>query len=909
MESETGESETGESETGESETVGSETVLQVVGFEDADPSDKGLLGGKGAGLAAMTRAGLPVPPGFTVTTAACQAFYDADATISPSLWSQIAAAVGHLETSTDKRFDDPVHPLLVSVRSGAAISMPGMMDTVLNLGLNETTTQALADLTDDEDFAWDCYRRFVQMYGEIVLGVKGSVLRGGRIGEATAAGRPTAETSRRLVRQLQDIVLTNSGQTVPVVPADQLRQAVAAVFGSWMNRRAIDYRRLEGIPDDLFTAVNVQSMVFGNTGPTSGTGVVFTRNPTTGEPGLWGEFLPDAQGEDVVAGIRTPQPIASLADTDPDALAELTSLAAQLEQQNHDMQDIEFTIERRRLWLLQTRNAKRTGRAAVRVAVDMTREGVLTPNEAVLRVSPSRLDELLHPIVQPDEHTVELVRGLPASPGGAAGIVAFTADAAVALADQGQAVILVRNETSPDDFHGMVAAKAIVTSRGGVTSHAAVVARGMGTCCVVGCEDLVVDLDKQLFHTPNGVISAGDPITVDGTTGIVYRGLVPTADPELDDDFETLMGWADAARRLHVRANADNGHDATVARRLGAEGIGLCRTEHMFFEEERIDAMRRMIMAPNAVSRTEALAEIEPLQTNDFERLFEVMDGLPVTIRLLDPPLHEFLPHRDEIADQVTDLKLQLTGVNRLADVNRILAEINELEVTLTQIERLSESNPMLGHRGCRLGISYPEITTMQARAIITAALRCDARGVSVIPEIMVPLVAFASELENQKQTITASVEAVFAAEGRRIEYHIGTMIELPRAAMTAAEIAVHADFISFGTNDLTQTTLGLSRDDSSRFLPGYVRRQLLASDPFQTIDIEGVGSLVARGAFGARQAKPGLKTGICGEHGGDPASIRFFHGQDLDYVSCSPYRVPIARLAAAHAALDDNVN
>ncbi|MEZ5378718.1 MAG: pyruvate, phosphate dikinase [Acidimicrobiales bacterium] len=881
-------------------------VVQVVAFTDADPSDRALLGGKGAGLAAMTKNELPVPPGFIVTTAACAGYYRNDATISPELWSQVETALAHLESSTLKRFDDASQPLLVSVRSGAAISMPGMMDTVLNLGLNITTTAALAKLTGDEDFAWDCYRRFVQMYGEIVLGVEGSILRGGKIGEATKAGRPTAATSKELVRQLQDIVLTHSGLTVPTNPHDQLRQAIAAVFGSWMNRRAIDYRQLEGIPDDIYTAVNVQAMVFGNTGPTSGTGVVFTRNPTTGEPGLWGEYLPDAQGEDVVAGIRTPLPIGSLADTDPNSFAKLTELATRLEQQNRDMQDIEFTIERGELWLLQTRNAKRTGRAAVRVAVDMANEGVLSSDEAVLRVSPSRLDELLHPIVQPDDDTVELVHGLPASPGGATGVVCFTADAAVALVEQGADVILVRNETSPDDFHGMVAAQAIVTARGGVTSHAAVVARGMGKCCVVGCEDLIVDLDKQLLITPNGVVSAGERITVDGTTGIVYRGLVPTVDPVLDDDFETLMNWADQARRLGVRANADNGHDAAVARSLGAEGIGLCRTEHMFFEGERIDAMRKMIMAPNAVSRTEALALIEPLQTKDFEELFEAMDGLPVTIRLLDPPLHEFLPHRHEIVDQVTDLKLQLTGVNRLADVNRILGEINELESTLTQIERLSEANPMLGHRGCRLGVSYPEITAMQARAIITAALRCQARGITVLPEIMVPLVAFAAELENQKETIDASIKEVFEKEGASIEYHVGTMIELPRAALTADQIAVHADFVSFGTNDLTQTTLGLSRDDSSRFLPGYVRRQILASDPFQTIDVNGVGSLVSRGAYGARSAKPGLKTGICGEHGGDPASIRFFDSSDIDYVSCSPYRVPIARLAAAHATLGD---
>lgn len=879
---------------------------QVTDFANADPSDRALLGGKGAGLAAMTAEGLPVPAGFIVTTAACSAFYDAEGVISGSLWGQVEQAVAGLEAQTNKAFGDLSRPLLVSVRSGAPISMPGMMDTVLNLGLNDATADALGELTGDPDFSWDCYRRFVQMYGEIVLGVEGDILRGGKTHEATQHGRPSAKESRELVGDLQRSIANRTGHTVPAEPEKQLRQAIAAVFGSWMNKRAIAYRQLEGIPDDLFTAVTVQAMVFGNTGPTSGTGVVFTRNPTTGEPGLWGEYLQDAQGEDVVAGLRTPQPIQSLADFDPGAYQQLVDMAEQLEKNNRDSQDIEFTIEHGKLWLLQTRNAKRTGRAAVRVAVDLVNEGLISQREAVLRVSPWRLEELLHPLVQPDSKTVELVRGLPASPGGASGIAVFTADEAVELTDAGHAVVLVRTETSPDDFHGMVAAQAIVTSRGGVTSHAAVVARGMGKCCVVGCEDLVVDAEHQLFRTPTATVTAGDHITVDGTTGTIYLGEVPTVDPVLDSDFETLMNWADNFRRLDVRANADNSHDAGVARSLGAQGIGLCRTEHMFFEGERIIAMRQMIMAPNAVARAEALSEIEPLQTEDFEALFTSMDGLPVTVRLLDPPLHEFLPHRNEIGDQVTDLKLQLTGATSLSTVNELLAQINQLEDTLAQIARLSESNPMLGHRGCRLGVSYPEITSMQARAILTAAVRCERNGIKVQPEIMVPLVAFATELEHQHQIVTEAAAEVFQREGHTVEYSIGTMIELPRAALTAAEIAETAEFISFGTNDLTQTTLGLSRDDSSRFLPGYVRRQIIQSDPFQTIDQNGVGALVRHGASASRQAKPTIKTGICGEHGGDPDSIDFFHHSDIDYVSCSPYRVPVARLAAAQAAISD---
>ncbi|MEM9607274.1 MAG: pyruvate, phosphate dikinase, partial [Actinomycetota bacterium] len=631
---------------------------------------------------------------------------------------------------------------------------------------------------------------------------------------------------------------------------------------------------------------------------------LFTRNPTTGEREMYGEYLQNAQGEDVVAGLRTPQPVAALAEHQLDLHAELMTVAQRLEDTYRDAQDIEFTIERGRLFLLQTRTAKRTGQAAIRTAVDMVDEGLIDRDEAVRRISPERLDELLHPVVQPDDTAVRLVTGLAASPGGATGIVAFDADEAVELTEAGHDVILVRHETSPDDFHGMVAAKAVVTSRGGVTSHAAVVARGMGKCCVVGCEDMFVDYVKQIFLTDGATVSAGDVITVDGTAGIVYAGAVPMVEPELDDYYDRLMGWVDDIRRLDVRANADTGADAAVARRLGAQGIGLCRTEHMFFEGERIDVMRRMIMAPNQTVRNEALAELEPFQTDDFEQLFASMDGLPVTIRLLDPPLHEFLPSRSETATALVDRKLQLRTATDLGRIDTLLEEINELQATLDQVERLSEANPMLGHRGCRVGVSYPEITRMQSRAIFTAALRCSERGIDARPEIMVPLVAFSTELSNQREIVEAVALDVLGSDSA-VEYRVGTMIELPRAALTADEICTVAEFVSFGTNDLTQTTLGLSRDDSSRFLPGYVRKGITHADPFQQIDERGVGQLVARGVELSRSANDDIKVGVCGEHGGDPASIAFLGRLAIDYVSCSPYRVPIARLSAAHAALE----
>ena len=884
------------------------TVRFVYPFSEGSDAMRPLLGGKGAGLAEMTNAGLPVPPGFTITTDACRAYYENHLTVPQDLWTQTDAAIKRVEEVTGKGFGSVANPQLFSVRSGAAVSMPGMMDTILNLGLNDETVAGLAALTGDEDFALDSYRRFVQMFGEIVFGVPRDLLQA-VVNAATnhrladAAGLSADET-RSLVRRMKDLILGHAGAAVPDDPKEQLHMAIAAVFNSWTNRRAIDYRRLNDIPEDVYTAVNVQAMVFGNTGPTSGTGVAFTRDPTSGEPTIYGEFLADAQGEDLVAGSRTPEPIASLENAMPGVYSQLREIATRLERHYRDMQDIEFTVEDGKLWMLQTRGGKRTGRAAIRSAVDMVQEGLITQREAVARVTADRLDELLHPIViaGPDDEVI--ATGLPASPGGAAGVVVFDADQAELMAEAGESVVLVRQETSPDDFHGMVAAKAIVTSRGGVTSHAAVVARGMGKCCVVGCEEIEVDYAAKLFRVGDRVVSRGEWITVDGTTGQVLAGKVETVEPELDDYYDTLMGWADEFRTLDVRANADTPGDATTARRFGAEGIGLCRTEHMFFEGDRIDAMREMIMAPNAIARAEALAKIEPYQMADFEGIFEAMDGFPVTIRLLDPPLHEFLPRRDETVERITELKLRLGHDQSLESINRLLAEINERETILAQVERLSEVNPMLGHRGCRLGIVYPEITEMQVRAIATAAVRCKERGVVVLPEIMVPLVAFSSEYEHQQEIVRTVVESVLTQHGLRVDYMVGTMIELPRAALTAAAIAEQAEFFSFGTNDLTQSTIGLSRDDSSRFLPGYVQRGLIDKDPFQSLDQTGVGELVEIGVERGRSARPDLKIGVCGEHGGDPSSIAFFRRMGLNYVSCSPYRVPVARLAAAHIEL-----
>jgi pyruvate,orthophosphate dikinase len=872
-----------------------------------------LLGGKGAGLAEMSRVGLPVPSGFTITTEACRAYYDNDKLFPEGMWSQSKAALRLVEEHLGRRFGDASNPLLVSVRSGAPVSMPGMMDTVLNLGLNFETLNGLIQLTGDEHFGWDAYRRFVQMFGDIVLDVPREKL--DRVMDIIKQRYGVKQDSdlgvdalKVAVERLKEIIFGETRQEVPEDPEEQLRLAIAAVFDSWMNRRAIDYRRLNRISEDIGTAVNVQAMVFGNAGDDSGTGVAFTRNPNTGDPVLFGEFLINAQGEDVVAGIRTPFSIQHMADMMPGVYEQLLGVARQLEAHYRDMQDIEFTVERGKLWMLQTRSGKRTGRAAVRIAVDLVREGVTTREEAIHRVSPQHIEQLLHPIVDPAVTPVVLATGLPASPGAASGKVVFDADEAKTLATEGEKVILVRHETNPDDFHGMVASQAIVTARGGVTSHAAVVARGMGKCCVVGCDALEIDYTHKIFTSNGYQVSAGDWITVDGTSGQVLLGAVPTIRPELDSYYDTIMVWVDEFRTLKVRANADTPADATAARHFGAEGIGLCRTEHMFFEGNRIEVMREMIMAPNAVARAEALAKLEPLQTKDFEGIFTAMEGYPVTIRLIDPPLHEFLPRHEETVLTIAELKFKLRLASSLDEIDALLRQVNAKEAILAQIERLAEANPMLGHRGCRLGIVFPEITEMQARAIFTAAVHCHEQGIKVIPEVMIPLVAFTEEFKSQEAIVRHVAEEVFTNYGLRVEYTVGTMIELPRAALIADRIAEIAEFFSFGTNDLTQTTLGLSRDDSSRFLPGYVQKGILDDDPFQTIDTRGVGQLVQVGTERGRQTRNDLKVGVCGEHGGDPRSVTFFHKTALDYVSCSAFRVPIARLAAAQAALMDAV-
>ena len=878
-------------------------------FEEGDGHDKNLLGGKGAGLCEMTRAGLPVPPGLIVTTEACNSYFDNDKHFPEGMWDQIKDALKAIEAKVGKKFGDPNNPLLVSVRSGAKFSMPGMMDTVLNLGLNEETVQGLAAQTGDLRFALDAYRRFASLFGEIVMGVAHMKFERvmDRFKAQTIGGLDTdlrTEDLREIIAAEKQIIVAEQS-AIPEDPYEQLRVAIAAVFNSWMGRRAIDYRRVNRIPDDFGTAVNIQAMVFGNMGAGSGTGVAFTRNPSTGEKKLYGEYLLNAQGEDVVAGTRTPNPISALSKELPEVYKEFASIADLLERHYHDMQDVEFTIERGKLWMLQTRTAKRTGAAAVRIAVDMVGEKLIDKATAVRRVTPEQLDQLLHPTVDPKAKVTVLATGLPASPGAAQGQVVFSPDEAEEMSRQGIKVVLVRQETSPDDFHGMVAAEAIVTARGGMTSHAAVVARGMGKTCVSGANAINIDYSQQQFSVDGTIVTKGEWITVDGSTGRVFLGQVPTVRPSLGADFYELMSWADKFRRLRVRANADTPRDAKVARQFDAEGIGLCRTEHMFFGDKRLAAMREMILADGVGAREKALEKLLPLQRGDFVGIFREMAGFPVTIRLLDPPLHEFLPSVDDLLTELAELKMAVRGAVTLADMDKLFDEIDEKRVLLRQVIRMREANPMLGFRGCRLGLLFPEVTRMQCRAIFEAACEAQDEKKKVLLEIMVPLVSLSEELRQQGELIHEVARQVMGEHGMTIEYHVGTMIELPRAALMADRIAAHADFFSFGTNDLTQTTFGLSRDDSSRFLPNYIERKIVRDDPFQVLDREGVGQLVRIGTERGRSVKPDLKVGICGEHGGDPQSIAFCHEIGLDYVSCSPFRVPIARLAAAHAALE----
>ena len=878
------------------------------GKADGTREMKSVLGGKGANLAEMTNLGVPVPPGFTIACEVC-IDYLRDGSISSALRDEVARNLERLETATGKRLGDPSNPLLVSVRSGSPVSMPGMMETILNLGLNNISVQGLAQQSGSARFAYDSYRRFLQMYGDVVLGVSiqdfESLLKGKRLLEGVATDAELSEGAlRNLVEEYKALIRTRIGDAFPMDPIQQLWGAIEAVWKSWMLKKAVDYRRVNGISETLGTAVNIVTMVFGNMGEDSGTGVAFTRNPSTGERKFYGEFLVNAQGEDVVAGIRTPLDIDEMAQRFPDAYRELLATQDRLEKHYGDMQDIEFTVERGKLYMLQTRTGKRTAAAAVRIANDMVTEELIDSHAAVMRVAPQQLDQLLHPTIDPSARAEPLCVGLPASPGAASGRAVFDPDVAEQRAAAGERVILVRDETTPEDFHGMVAARAILTTRGGMTSHAAVVARGMGKCAIVGAKDIHVDLEQRCFAVDGTTVNEGDWITLDGASGRVFKGDLPTVPSEVVRvmtgamaaqasstfaPFARLLGWADEARTLRVRANADTPQDARTARGFGAEGIGLCRTEHMFFEGDRIHAMREMIVARDEGGRRRALAKLLPMQRADFEGIFEAMAGLPVTIRLLDPPLHEFLPHGGEESKRLA----RMLGITRM-ELTRI-------------VESLRESNPMLGHRGCRLGVSYPEITETQARAIFEAAVRTTKRGIQVLPEIMIPLVATAKEFAHQRAIVDEVARGMFGGIGDEIPYLVGTMIELPRAALTADEIAggpKGAEFFSFGTNDLTQTTMGLSRDDAGRFLPTYIERGILPEDPFQVLDERGVGRLIRIAVDDGRRVRPDLKVGICGEHGGEPRSIRFCHEVGMNYVSCSPYRVPIARLAAGQAAL-----
>jgi len=870
------------------------------GSAEGRAKDKALLGGKGANLAEMASLGLPVPPGFTITTEVCRYVMEHGADAYPDgLDDEVAQALARVEELTRSRFGDAAQPLLVSVRSGAPASMPGMMDTILNLGLNDTTVEALAKQSGNAWFAWDCYRRFVAMYGEVVLGVVAAdehqeppfdrLLDELKRKHRANRDQDLSEAAlREAVATFKAEVQKVTGAPFPDDVRTQLWGAIGAVFQSWNNPRADYYRKMHGISSTMGTAVNVQAMVFGNLGDDCATGVAFTRNPATGTPELYGEFLTNAQGEDVVAGIRTPEPISELATKLPAAHAELVRVAKLLEDHFRDMQDLEFTIQKGQLYMLQTRTGKRTGKAMVRVAVDLVNEGKLTPREAVLRIEPGKLDEVLHPTIDPKARPAAAAKGLPASPGAAIGRIVFTANAAAEWAQRGEQVLLVRTDTSPEDIHGMKAAAGILTARGGMTSHAAVVARGMGKCCVTSCTALRVDVAKKTASIVGGgketKLKEGDTLTLDGSTGQVFLGSLPLVPAQLGAELGTLMEWVDSFRTMKVRTNADTPTDARTARSFGAEGIGLCRTEHMFFQPERILAVREMILASDEAGRRAALAKILPMQRGDFAELFRVMDGLPVTIRLLDPPLHEFLPHAPQEIEEVAKELGQSPA--------KVAAKIHEL----------TEANPMLGHRGCRLAITYPEIYEIQAQAIGEACALVAKEGVVVTPEIMIPLVMVPEELRRLRELVARAFEK--ALGGAQIAYTIGTMIELPRACVVADRIAEHADFFSFGTNDLTQTTFGLSRDDAGRFLPTYLDQGLVPADPFVALDPEGVGALIELGVRGGRATRPHLKVGICGEHGGEPSSVEFCHRAGFDYVSCSPFRVPIARAAAARAAL-----
>ncbi len=885
-------------------TTGKQKYLYFFSKEETegDAGQKNLLGGKGANLAEMSNLGVPVPPGFTLSTALCMAFRK-EGKLNDAVKAEIKSGVEKVGKITGKTFNDLTNPLLVSVRSGAPVSMPGMMDTILNLGLNETTTEGLAKKSDNPRFAYDSYRRFIQMYANVVMDVNHSLLEVYLEDLKDEKGYKadtdlSVEDLKELIVRYKAEVLQNTGKNFPEDPWEQLWGAVEAVFESWDNPRAATYRDLNNIDASIGTAVNVQSMVFGNLGETSATGVAFTRDPSTGKKIFYGEYLQNAQGEDVVAGLRTPQPInnvsaksgqTSLESLMPDVYTQLEEIYKKLEVHYKDMQDIEFTVEDGHLWMLQTRSGKRTAKAAIKIGLDMLDEGMISEEELLMRVEPASLDQLLHPALDPDAPKTLIAKGLPASPGGVCGKVVFTSEEAVQFKAQGEKTILVRVETSPEDIEGMIAAEGVLTTRGGMTSHAAVVARGMGKCCVAGCEQMTVDYKKEEVTCEGYVVTKHEYITLDGSTGEVYLGEVGTKDAELDGDFERLMAIADKYRRMDIRANADNPHDSNVARKFGAQGIGLCRTEHMFFGGDRIDAVREMILAEDLYERKDALVKLKPYQKEDFKGIFEEMRGLPVTIRLLDPPLHEFLPHTEK-------------------DISALAAKMNvDTEKVSRRVDSLKEFNPMLGHRGCRLGVTYPEIYEMQIEAIAEAAVEVS-KNFKVDVEIMIPLISTAGELKRLRVLTESTFKKVAGdAVGQpdsKIAYMIGTMIELPRAALTAGEVAEYADFFSFGTNDLTQTALGISRDDSGKFMSTYVADGLFEEDPFVSIDVKGVGKLVSLGVQLGKSQKAGLKVGVCGEHGGDPKSIEFFEGVGLDYVSCSPYRVPIARLAAARATL-----